>query len=128
MRKKILILLSSAIFILLSNGYSQDDRWLYVGSNDNVSVYYDNETVKRGDNSTIVLLKFINANDSKNQYIIYKIELYCYKDKYKLITVTVYPFEGVPYTYKYNEIKDIIPESFEETAYRMFYGTIDSQK
>jgi hypothetical protein len=128
MRKKILILLSSAIFILLSNVYSQDDRWLYVGSNDNVSVYYDNETVKRSENSTIVLLKFINANDGKNQYIIYKIEFYCNKDQYKLITVTVYPFEGTPYIYKYNEIKDLIPESFEEAAYKMFYGTIDSQK
>ena len=122
MRKKILILLSSAIFILLSNVYSQDDRWLYVGSNDNVSVYYDNETVKRSENSTIVLLKFFNTNDSKNQYIIYKVEFYSNKDYYKLITVTVYPFEGTPYNYKYNEIKDIIPESFEEAAYRMFYG------
>ncbi|MBN1632588.1 MAG: hypothetical protein JW917_00310 [Ignavibacteria bacterium] len=121
MRKKIFILLSFGLFLLFSNLYSQDDRWLYLKSIDDIFVYYDTETVKQGDNSTIVLLKFINVDDNVNQYVIYKMEFYPCKDYYKLITVTIYPKEGFPFTYTYNEIKEIISDSFEESAYRLFY-------
>lgn len=121
MEQRIFILTFSAILIYLSGVNAQDDRWLYVGNNDEVSVYYDNETLKKGDKSIIVTLKFININDDINQYIIYNQEYYRDKDYYKLISITVFPKEGTPYKYNYNEIKEIIPGSFEESAYRIFY-------
>lgn len=121
MRKKIYILLSSVFFFIMSDIYSQEDRWIYVGCIDDVSVYYDSKMVKSGENSTMVLLKYINISDNINQYIIYKVEFYPNKDYYKLISVTVYPKEGSPYVYTYNETKEIITDSFEETAYKFFY-------
>jgi hypothetical protein len=121
MRIKYYTLITILFLILLTDCYSQDERWLYVTSSDDITVYYDNETVKRSDNTTTVLLKYINAANEDIQYLIYKIDFYRDKNFYKLISVTVYPGNGAPYTYLYNEVKEILPDSIEETAYRIFY-------
>ena len=58
----------SAIYYFISNAYSQDGRWVYVGTSDNANYYYDSKTIVRKGNIGEIRIKFMYIDSEKWDY------------------------------------------------------------
>lgn len=116
-----IVLLSLVAF---RNVFSQDDRWIYIGSNEYFSVYLDKRTVSYGDyrKSFEVWTKWYCLKDClKSQtgkttdYIMTKTIYDCEEWQFKELQNVIYYADGSSYEYPYAmSWEAAIPDSIGE--------------
>lgn len=117
-------LLLVIILFSVTKGFSQNDRWVYITDNEDMTIYYDTETINYNGDEITLNLKYIISNVSKEltdiDYFINKAIYYCGKDYYKIVRATLYYKNGKVSTIKDTYNEDIIPDSIGEDIYRYF--------
>src|SRR5665647_54870 len=116
----------SAIFLYFSNAYSQDNRWVYVGTSDDSNYYYDSNAITRKGNMGEIWIKFVYINSGEWDYCIARYKVYC--DEMKLIAETSLYFDknGKTTEILSNEKLSFAPETPEEAIFNVFMEKMSS--
>lgn len=121
---KILFFTFIAMTFIVTNCYSQDERWIFVADDESLIIYYDKETIKTKGNEITVNLKFVIKDNSEElkdvDFFINKTVYNCGKDYYKILRSTIYHKNGKISMLKDTYVEDIIPDTIGEDIYRYF--------
>ena len=118
--KKFLIVVFITLCFSLSKGFSQDNRLVYVGSNDLSDFYYDSYTITHNGNIGDVWIKFVYINEPEWDCCLAKYRISCDDMKIMIITSTYYKKNGKAISELPNDrMEPIVPESQSELFYRV---------
>jgi len=110
----------TAIYYFITIAYSQDSRWVYVGTSDNANYYYDSRTISRDGNAGEIRIKFMYINSEEWDYCIAKYKVFINEEK--LITETSMYFDNNGKTTEIlsDEKLSFGTETPEEAIYKVF--------
>jgi hypothetical protein len=122
--KKLFLFVSMLFVFYFSKCYPQE-RWVYIGDDeDNTSVYFDKETIKYENSEINIFLKYVYPGDSKTnwdkKYAIAKWTIYCKKESIYAHNVTIYYRNGLIEKYNLNLYRETLPETFAEIVFNLF--------
>lgn len=106
------------LVFLISNTYSQNDRWIKKGIsivNDNLLLFeYDQETIKYSNNTFEFWLKtkwskreYNKEFDSYEDYSLYYAVINCSDKTIEYKSITIYFTDGTTYSYKKDELGEV---------------------
>lgn len=110
----------SAIFLFVSDAYSQDSKWVYVGTSDEANYYYDTKTIALKGNTGEVLIKFVYINPDEWEYCLAKYKVFIDDKKLLAETSLYYDKNGKVTEIFSNETIPVEPETAEEAILKVF--------
>jgi len=110
----------SAIFSYISNAYSQDNRWVYVGTSDSANYYFDSNTIKREGNRGEIRIKFMYIDSEKWDYCLGVYKVFCEEKKLMAEASFYYDKTGKETEVFSGEKVSFLPETPEEAIFNVF--------
>lgn len=105
------------LLFCLSKGYSQENRWIFLGNTDGTEIYLDNQTIFYNNisNSYKVYLKITSIDNSYQMQLAY---FYCDRRTMKIVNTTFFDKYGnFINTLEDNFNSNIIPDSNPEKVF-----------
>jgi len=110
----------SAIFLFVSDAYSQDSKWVYVGTSDEANYYYDSKTIARKGNTGEILIKFVYINPDEWVYCLAKYKVFFDEKKLQAESSFYYDKNGKVTEISSIEMITAEPETAEESILNVF--------
>ena len=116
----------SAIYYFITNTYSQDSRWVYVGTSDSANYYYDSRTISRNGNVGEIRIKFMYINSEEWDYCVAKYKVFCDEEMLMAETSLYFDKSGKTSEVLSSEKAGIVAGTPEEAIYRVFIEKMNS--
>ena len=115
----------SAIYYFITNAYTQDNRWVYVGTSDNANYYYDSRTISRNGNEGEIRIKFMYINSEEWDYCVAKYKVFCDEELLMAETSLYFDKSGKTSEVLSGEKAVIVTDTPEEAIYKVFMEKTD---
>lgn len=109
-----------AIYYFITNAYSQDSRWVYVGTSDSANYYYDSKTISRNGNEGVIRIKFMYINSEEWDYCVAKYKVICDEEMLMAETSLYFDKSGKTSEVLSCEKVGLLPDTPEEAIYKVF--------
>lgn len=116
----------SAIYYFITNAYSQDNRWVYVGTSDSANYYYDSRTISRNGNEGEIRIKFMYINSEEWDYCVAKYKVFCDEEMLTAETSLYFDKSGKTSEVLSGEKAAIAADTPEEAIYKVFMEKMNS--
>ena len=110
----------TAIYYFITNAYSQDSRWVYVGTSDSANYYYDSRTILRNGNTGEIRIKFMYINSVEWDYCVAKYKVFCDEEMLTAETSLYFDKNGKTSEVLSGEKAGITADTPEEAIYKVF--------
>lgn len=110
----------SAILRFISDSYSQDSKWVYVGTSDEANYYYDSKTISREGNTGEILIKFVYINPDEWEYCLAKYKVFFEEKKLQASVSYYYDKNGKAAEISSVDMIPVEPETPEEAILSVF--------